>query len=119
MLLRVMRVSAVPRSWFLFPVLIFFLLIVYHGAEAININVTRVGLIIDADTRIGKEERIAMEIAAQNYNISSKTQKISLYIRDSLRATSAGKLSLSLTHFVNIRISVTSMLMEYINFGCS
>ena len=119
MLLRVTRVSAVPRSWFLFPVLIFFLLIVYHGAEANNINVTRVGLIIDADTRIGKEERIATEIAAQNYNISSKTQKISLYIRDSLRATSAGKLSLSLTHFVNIRISVTSMLMEYINFGCS
>ena len=119
MLLRVMTVSAVPRSWFLFPVLILFLLIVYHGAEANNINVTRVGLIIDANTRIGKEERIAMEIATQNYNTSSKTQKISLYIQDSLRVTFAGKLSLSLTDFVNLRISITSMLMEYINFGCS
>lgn len=119
MLLRVMTVGAAPRSWFLFCVLIFFLLIVYHGAEANNINVTRVGLIIDADTRIGKEERIAMEIAAQNYNTSSKTQKISLYIHDSLRVTSAGELSLSLTHFLKVRISVTSMLMEYINFGCS
>ncbi|KAM3748283.1 hypothetical protein ACB098_05G096500 [Castanea mollissima] len=91
MLLQVMTVGAAPRSWFLFCVLIFFLLIVYHGAEANNINVTRVGLIIDADTRIGKEERIAMEIAAQNYNTSSKTQKISLYIHDSLRVTSAAE----------------------------
>ena len=76
MLLPVMTVSTVPRSWFLFPVLIFFLLIFYHGTEAKNIKVTRVGLIIDADARIGKEERIVMEIAAQNYNTSSKTQKM-------------------------------------------
>uniref|UniRef100_A0A2N9GFS4 Glutamate receptor n=1 Tax=Fagus sylvatica TaxID=28930 RepID=A0A2N9GFS4_FAGSY len=87
-------VSAVPRSWFLFPVLlIFFLLIIvsYGAVEANNINVTGVGLIIDVNTRIGKEENIAMEIAAQNYNTTSKTHKLSLYIHNSLRVTSAAE----------------------------
>ncbi|GMY37628.1 glutamate receptor 2.9-like [Fagus crenata] len=87
-------VSAVPRSWFLFPVLlIFFLLIIvsYEAVEANNINVTGVGLIIDVNTRIGKEEKIAMEIAAQNYNTTSKTHKLSLYIHNSLRVTSAAE----------------------------
>ena len=101
-------VSAVPRSWILFPLLlIFFLLIIvsYGAVEANNINVTGVGLIIDVNTRIGKEEKIAMEIAAQNYNTTSKTHKLSLYIHNSLRVTSAGKSSLSvLIHFVNIKI---------------
>ena len=99
-----------PRPLFLFPVLIFFLLIVFHGAEANNINVTRVGLIIDVNTRIGKEERIAMEIAAQNYNASSKTNKLSLYMEDPFRVSSAGMLSLTHYHlhiFVNINISIT------------
>ena len=91
-----------PKSWFLFPVLIFFLLIVSHGAEANNIDVTRVGLIIDVNTRIGKEEKIAMELAAQKYNTSSMTHKLSLYMQESLRVSSAGKWSLSLAHFVNI-----------------
>uniref|UniRef100_A0A2N9J0C8 Glutamate receptor n=1 Tax=Fagus sylvatica TaxID=28930 RepID=A0A2N9J0C8_FAGSY len=81
------------QRWFLFPVLIFFLLIVSYGygaAEANNINVTGVGLIIDVNTRIGKEEKIAIEIAAQNYHTTSKTHKLSLYIKDStIRVTSA------------------------------
>uniref|UniRef100_A0A7N2LR04 Glutamate receptor n=1 Tax=Quercus lobata TaxID=97700 RepID=A0A7N2LR04_QUELO len=81
-------VGTVRRSWVLFSVLILFLLDSY-GAEANNNNVTCVGLIIDVNTRIGKEEKIAMEIAAQTYNTSSKTQKLSLYIQDSLRVTSA------------------------------
>uniref|UniRef100_A0A2N9IZY5 Receptor ligand binding region domain-containing protein n=1 Tax=Fagus sylvatica TaxID=28930 RepID=A0A2N9IZY5_FAGSY len=87
-------VSAVPRSWFLFPVLlIFFLLIIvsYGAVEVNNINVRGVGLIIDVNTRIGKEEKIAMEIAAQNYNTTSKTHKLSLYIHNSLRVTSAAE----------------------------
>ncbi|GMY37617.1 glutamate receptor 2.7 [Fagus crenata] len=87
-------VSAVPRSWILFPLLlIFFLLIIvsYGAVEANNINVTGVGLIIDVNTRIGKEEKIAMEIAAQNYNTTSKTHKLSLYIHNSLRVTSAAE----------------------------
>ena len=87
------------QRWFLFPVLIFFLLIVSYGygaAEANNINVTGVGLIIDVNTRIGKEEKIAIEIAAQNYHTTSKTHKLSLYIKDStIRVTSAGKFSIT------------------------
>ncbi|XP_050287176.1 glutamate receptor 2.9-like isoform X2 [Quercus robur] len=86
---QLIMVSTVRRSWVLFSVLILFLLIDSYGAEANNNNVTCVGLIIDVHTRIGKEEKIAMEIAAQNYNTSSKTQKLSLYIQDSFRVTSA------------------------------
>ncbi|KAK7854388.1 glutamate receptor 2.7 [Quercus suber] len=88
---QLIMVSTVRRSWVLFSVLILFLLIDSCGAEANNNNVTCVGLIIDINTRIGKEEKIAMEIGAQNYNTSSKTQKLSLYIQDSLRGTSAVK----------------------------
>ena len=87
-----------PRPLFLFPVLFFFLLIVFHGAEANNINVTRVGLIIDVNPRTGKEERIAMEIAAQNCNTSSKAHKLSLYMEDPFRVSSAGMLSLTQYH---------------------
>ncbi len=79
------------RSWLLFPVLIFFLLIVSYGPEAKYKNVTGVGLIIDVNTHIGKEEKTVMEIAATNYNTNSTTHKLSLYIQDSLRVTSAGK----------------------------
>ena len=64
----------------------------------LTINVTRVGLIIDVNTRIGKEERIAMEIAAQNYNACSKTHKLSLYMEDPFRVSSAGMLSLTHSH---------------------
>ena len=84
-------VGVVRRSWFLFPVLIFFLLIVSYEPEAKHKNVTGVGLIIDVNTRIGKEEKTAMEIAARNYNANSTTHKLSLYFQDSLRVTSAGK----------------------------
>ena len=81
------------RSWLLFLVLIFFVLIVYYEPEAKHKNFTGVGLIIDVNTRIGKEEKTAMEIAATNYNTNSTTHKLSLYIQDSLRlrVTSAGK----------------------------
>ncbi|GMY37630.1 glutamate receptor 2.9-like [Fagus crenata] len=73
------------RSWMLFLVLIFFVLIVYYEPEAKHKNVTGVGLIIDVNSRIGKEEKTAMEIAATNYNTNSTTHKLSLYIQDSLR----------------------------------
>uniref|UniRef100_A0A2N9GEM1 Ionotropic glutamate receptor C-terminal domain-containing protein n=1 Tax=Fagus sylvatica TaxID=28930 RepID=A0A2N9GEM1_FAGSY len=73
------------RSWLLFLVLIFFVLIVYYEPEAKHKNFTGVGLIIDVNTRIGKEEKTAMEIAATNYNTNSTTHKLSLYIQDSLR----------------------------------
>ncbi|KAG6691215.1 hypothetical protein I3842_10G055100 [Carya illinoinensis] len=64
-------------AWLHFPVVLFFLLIISDGAET-KIKVTRIGMIIDPNTRIGKEEKVAMEIAAQNYNDHSKTHKVSL-----------------------------------------
>ena len=67
--------SAVPSSWLHFLVPILFLLISY-GTEANNKNVTSVGIIIDVSTRNGKEEKTAMQIAAQNYNSNSMTHKL-------------------------------------------
>ncbi|KAG7960042.1 hypothetical protein I3843_10G101600 [Carya illinoinensis] len=64
-------------AWLLFPLVLFFLLIISDGAET-KTKVTRIGMIIDPNTRIGKEEKVAMEIAAQNYNNHSKTHKVSL-----------------------------------------
>ncbi|KAG7959071.1 hypothetical protein I3843_10G054300 [Carya illinoinensis] len=42
-------------AWLLFPVVLFFLLIISDGAET-KTKVTRIGMIIDPNTRIGKEE---------------------------------------------------------------
>lgn len=96
---RQMQVSAVPRAW----LLIFFLLAVFHGdrAEANNKEVTGIGVIIDVKTRKGKEEKTAMEVAAQNYNNSNtKTHKVHLHFRDALRVASVGKLLLGKFHIV-------------------
>ncbi|PON57403.1 Ionotropic glutamate receptor [Trema orientale] len=51
----------------------------------------KVGAIIDVNSRIGKEQRAAMEIAAQNFNNNSKNHELSLYFQDSRkeRATSS------------------------------
>jgi hypothetical protein len=98
---RQMLTGGVPRAWLLFPpALIFVLLTVsfFYGAEANNNEVTGIGIIIDVKTHMGKEEKIAMEIAAQNYNINtSKTHKVLLHFPDALRVASAasiGKLCL-------------------------
>ncbi|KAG2683887.1 hypothetical protein I3760_10G054800 [Carya illinoinensis] len=64
-------------AWLLFPVVLLFLLIVSDGAET-KTKVTGIGMIIDPNSRIGKEEKVAMEIAVQNYNNRSKTHKVSL-----------------------------------------
>jgi hypothetical protein len=68
-----------------------FLFVLYYGAEAAIANeVTNIGAIIDVNSRIGKEEKIGMEIAVQNFNKNSNTHKLSLYIRKPLRITSVG-----------------------------
>ncbi|XP_024024754.1 glutamate receptor 2.7 isoform X1 [Morus notabilis] len=75
----------------------FFLInITSHGTQATNKKATtNVGIIIDFDSRIGKEQRAAMEIAAQNFNNSSKGHKLSLYFHHSksepLMAASSAK----------------------------
>ncbi|XP_062160687.1 glutamate receptor 2.9-like [Alnus glutinosa] len=75
----------------IFSVLIFFLLAVFYGVEANNNEVTGIGVIIDVKTRIGKEEKTAMEVAAQNYNNTSKTHKLLLYFGDALRVASVAE----------------------------
>ncbi|XP_059439979.1 glutamate receptor 2.9-like [Corylus avellana] len=47
-----------------------------------------IGAIIDVNSRIGKEEKIGMEIAVQNFNKKSKTHKLSLSIQHPHRVTS-------------------------------
>ncbi|XP_057421520.1 glutamate receptor 2.7-like [Lotus japonicus] len=72
----------------------FFVLINGYTAEAANGDnkVIPIGVIIDVNTRVGKEQQVAMEIAAQSYNNTSKTNKLALYFqeptKDPLRATS-------------------------------
>ncbi|KAJ1402124.1 Solute-binding protein family 3/N-terminal domain of MltF [Sesbania bispinosa] len=80
--------KAVPS--FLLRLLLFHCLI---GAQAAQ-N-TSVGVVIDVNSETGKQQRRAMEIAAQNFNNHSNTQNIVLFFRDSgtnpLQAASAAE----------------------------
>ncbi|XP_041026636.1 glutamate receptor 2.7-like [Juglans microcarpa x Juglans regia] len=82
----------------LFPILVFFLLLLSDGGDAADTKkVTNIGAIIDVSSRIGKEEKTAMQIYAENYNHHSKTHKLSLYFQDPGRdpfqvASAAGEL---------------------------
>ena len=92
--------KTVIKFCLLFLILISFLLSLSHGDEAANRTneVTNIGAIIDVSSRIGKEEKIAIEIAAENFNKHhSKSHKLSLYFKDPgkdpLQVVSAGQLS--------------------------
>jgi len=54
---------------------------------------TIVGVIIDVNSETGKQQKTAMQIAAQSFNNYSNTQTITLLFRDSsiLQAASTGK----------------------------
>lgn len=88
--------QAFARSWFSFYLLISFVLINGYQVEATNEDnkVISIGAIIDVNSRIGKEQQVAMDIAAQSYNNTSKTYKLALYFqeptKDPFRATSLG-----------------------------
>lgn len=80
---------------------IFYLVIslfLFNGYQAEVTNedskVISIGAIIDVNSRVGKEQRVAMDIAAQSFNNTSKTYKLALYFqettKDSFRATSLG-----------------------------
>ncbi|CAK7350469.1 unnamed protein product [Dovyalis caffra] len=72
-----------PNPCFLLSVLVIFLLTLSNGVEAAasTNKVTNIGAIIDVSTRIGKEEKTAMEIAVQNYNNISRNHELSLHFR--------------------------------------
>lgn len=80
---------------FSLPLLFSFLLVLSHGsfttAETVTVNI---GVVIDADSRIGKEQKVAMEIAVENFNTTSTQHKLSLHFqaagRDPLQAAYAG-----------------------------
>ncbi|XP_075667605.1 glutamate receptor 2.9-like [Castanea sativa] len=77
--------KTVIKLCLLFLILISFLLSLSRGDEAVNTTneVTNIGAIIDVSSRIGKEEKIAMEIAAKNFNNHhSKSHKLSLHFQD-------------------------------------
>ncbi|XP_075663617.1 glutamate receptor 2.4-like [Castanea sativa] len=77
--------KTVIKLCLLFLILISFLLSLSRGDEAVNTTneVTNIGAIIDVSSRIGKEEKIAMEIAAENFNNHhSKSHKLSLHFQD-------------------------------------
>ncbi|KAK8992396.1 hypothetical protein V6N11_048479 [Hibiscus sabdariffa] len=70
-----------------------------HGDETGNYNkITNIGAIIDSDSRVGREEKTALELAVQSFNNGvSDNHKLSLYIQNSKRdpllaATAAEKL---------------------------
>ncbi|XP_050146895.1 glutamate receptor 2.7-like [Malus sylvestris] len=79
--------NRVQRLWLLFPrLIIYFLTILSYGVEAgSSTNATNVGAVINVSSRIGKEQKTAMEIAAESFNNRSKTHKLILHFRDSGR----------------------------------
>ena len=89
-------VNEVLKPCFLLSVFITFLLILSNGVEAAasTNKVTNIGAIIDGNSRTGKEEKTAMEIAVQNFNNISRNHKLSLHFKnpqaDPLQAAYAG-----------------------------
>ncbi|CAN6546337.1 unnamed protein product [Malus baccata var. baccata] len=79
--------NRVQGLWLLFSMVIIYLLIILPcGVEAdSSTNVTNVGAIINFSSRIGKEQKTAMEIAAESFNNRSKTHKLILHFHDSGR----------------------------------
>ncbi|KAL6206664.1 hypothetical protein ACLB2K_023913 [Fragaria x ananassa] len=74
----------VKMFWLLSSLLIHLFIILSNGVAAQNdISVTNVGAIVDFNSRIGKEQIAAMEIAAESFNKSSNTRKLLIHFRNS------------------------------------
>ncbi|XP_062095850.1 glutamate receptor 2.9-like [Humulus lupulus] len=82
-----------PTLGDMFQLVLFSCLLVNYSYGETQVSNTKkimkVGAIIDTNSRIGKQQRAAMEIAAQNFNNSSTNRKLSLYFKDSRRESSA------------------------------
>ncbi|XP_061357644.1 glutamate receptor 2.7-like [Gastrolobium bilobum] len=89
--------NAVPNLLLRLPLIISLLLFkCLIGVQAANSSQnSSVGVVIDINSETGKQQRRAMEVAAQSFNDYSKTQNIILFFRDSgrnpLRAASAAE----------------------------
>ncbi|BAT74446.1 hypothetical protein LR48_Vigan01g113100 [Vigna angularis] len=71
---------ALPSIWLSYFLLLSFVLITCCQVEATDgdSKVISVGAVIDVNSRIGKEQLVAMELAAQSYNTTSNTYKLLL-----------------------------------------
>ncbi|KAL6197224.1 hypothetical protein ACLB2K_032833 [Fragaria x ananassa] len=70
--------------WLLSSLLVHLFIILSNGVAAQNdISVTNVGAIVDFNSRIGREQKAAMEIAAESFNNKSNTRKLLIHFRDS------------------------------------
>jgi len=82
--------NSVPNLLLWLPLIISLLL---FQCLANSSQTTSVGVIIDVNSETGKQQKTAMQIAAQSFNNYSNTQTITLLFRDSsiLQAASTGK----------------------------
>ena len=80
--------NQLPKFWLLLLVATSFLVTTLpHGAKDIHESkVTNIGAIIDVNSRTGKQEKTAMEIAVKKFNNGSPNHNLSLYFQDSRRS---------------------------------
>ncbi|XP_050371259.1 glutamate receptor 2.7-like [Argentina anserina] len=78
------KLYKVKTIWFLSSLLISLFIILSNGVAAQNdVRVTNVGAIIDLNSRIGIEQKAAMEIAAESFNKKSNTHELIIHFRNS------------------------------------
>jgi ionotropic glutamate receptor len=85
--------STIPQVLTRICLLCFLLIpfVLIHGIQGETMNLDKkvisIGVIVDGDSRIGKEQEVAMDIAAKSYNNTSKNHKLALYFRNSTKDT--------------------------------
>ncbi|KAJ4976935.1 hypothetical protein NE237_002041 [Protea cynaroides] len=70
------------------PFLIIYVVLIFHGPAGTvgdDSRTANLGAIIDTNSRIGKEEKTAIEIAIQTFNNSTHQHKLALHVRNSSR----------------------------------
>ncbi|TXG47513.1 hypothetical protein EZV62_026807 [Acer yangbiense] len=89
-------VNTGSRPWLIVLGFISCFFILSYGDEgADSYKLINIGAIIDVNSRNGKEKKVAMEIAVQDFNSASQNHKLSLHFqdpeRDTLQAASAAE----------------------------
>ncbi|XP_045804228.1 glutamate receptor 2.7-like isoform X1 [Trifolium pratense] len=75
--------NSVPNILLRLPLII--MLLLFHCLAGSSQTTTSIGVIIDVNSETGKQQRTAMQIAAQSFNNYSNNQNIILFFRDSNR----------------------------------
>ena len=80
--------NKLPKFWLLLLVATSFLVttLPHGGKDIYDSKVTNIGAIIDINSRTGKQEKIAMEIAVEKFNNGSPNHKLYPYFKDSRRS---------------------------------